>query len=236
MVLIKTFVEGFDELIGGGFLPGTVNLICGTTGSMKSALTYSILYKNVDSGMRALYLTLEQSERGMIQQMRNFGWDPDKLRGSLRILDRYKIQEQLEAIYRKTFLEILIEHLLLIKSEFNFNLLAIDCLSALQTLSLLRSPRQELFKFFEWLRKLDTTSFLVSEMSPDSAKYGRYDEAFLSDGIIHLTMEPVSDTRVQRRITCVKIRNSAHSTDWYALLFDDGKFHATKAIQDLMGE
>ena len=37
---------------------------------------------------------------------------------------------------------------------------------------------------------------------------------------------------VQRHIRCVKMRAIDHSTDFYSLLFDDGRFKATKVIGD----
>jgi len=41
--LIKTFVRGFDEEIGGGIPQGHVVLVAGPPGTMKSSLAYSIL-------------------------------------------------------------------------------------------------------------------------------------------------------------------------------------------------
>jgi KaiC/GvpD/RAD55 family RecA-like ATPase len=227
---VKTFVKGFDEVLRGGIPAGTVTLVAGTTGTMKSAFVYSILYHNACAGSRALYVALEQQQNSLFAQMKNFGWSLENVRGSFTVLDRYAVQEHMQEVYRRTFFEILLEHLVMLKSELHYTLLAIDCISALETLAELRKPRFELFKFMDWLRKLETTSFIVSEMSPDSNKYAKYDESFLSDGIIHMKMEEVGETSVQRRIRCVKLRNSAHSTDWFALLFKDGMFEITRAI------
>jgi len=229
---IKTGVEEFDKIVDGGIPAGSVVLITGTPGSMKSSFAYYVLYENALKGKKGVYVALQQNEKNIRQQMETFGWKTENVMGNLYILDRYKIQEGGERMYKKTFMDILLEHLLLLKQDFNYELVAVDCLSAMETISELRKPRSEMFTFFEWLRKLDTTSFLMSEMSADSKSYSRYGEESLADGIIHLKMEAISDVKIQRRIRCVKMRTSKHDTDWHTLLFSDGKFRATEVISE----
>src|SRR5438445_422903 len=59
---MKTYVEGFDEALGGGIPRGSLVLVAGTPGTMKTALTFSILYENVKAGSKALSITLEESQ------------------------------------------------------------------------------------------------------------------------------------------------------------------------------
>lgn len=229
---IKTYVEGFDEILNGGVPKGSAVLITGTTGNMKSSFTYSVLHENALRGKKGVYVALQQNEKNLRQQMENFRWKKEDVKGKLYILDRYKIQEGLEKVYRKGFMDILLEHLLLLKQSFDYEIVAVDCLSAMETMSDFRKPRSEMFKFFDWLRKLDTTSFLVSEMNQDSPQYAMHDEEFLADVIIHMKMEEISDVKIQRRIRCVKMRTSRHSPDWHTLLFSDGKFRVAEVISE----
>ncbi|MEW6070553.1 MAG: RAD55 family ATPase, partial [Candidatus Thermoplasmatota archaeon] len=115
---IKTYVEGFDEILNGGIPHGSVVLIAGTTGTMKSSFAYSILYNNARHGIKALYLALQHSEKNLLAQMENFGMPYEKVAGSLYILDRYKLQEGIEKYFKKTFFDTLLEHLLLLKQDF----------------------------------------------------------------------------------------------------------------------
>src|SRR5713226_7008762 len=62
---LKTYVEGFDEALGGGIPRGSLVLVSGTPGTMKTALTFSILYENVKAGSKALYITLEESQEDL---------------------------------------------------------------------------------------------------------------------------------------------------------------------------
>ncbi|MFQ5553017.1 MAG: RAD55 family ATPase, partial [Thermoplasmata archaeon] len=47
MERVPTFVEGFDQALGGGIPEGSVVLVCGTPGTMKTSLVFSVLYHNV---------------------------------------------------------------------------------------------------------------------------------------------------------------------------------------------
>jgi len=102
----------------------------------------------------------------------------------------------------------------------------------LELLAEFKSPRADLFHFFEWLRDQDITTFLISEMSQDSNAYAKYDEDFLADGIFHVKMEKVDDINIQRRLRCVKLRSANHSMNFFTLLFHDGVFEVTKVIGD----
>lgn len=223
---IKTYVENFDEILNGGIPKNSIILVCGTTGCMKSSFVYSILYNNRNE-RNVIYVSFEQSKESLRSQMHGFGYT-----GELVIKDRTDIAKGIENIRGKNFMEIFVEYLKLIKKEYNYELIAIDSLPALEVVAELKKPRAELFKFFDSLKNMNVTAFLISEMSQDSNSYGRYDEDFLVDGIIHLKMEEVSDIKVQRRIRCVKLRNSNHSPDWYTLLYSGGVFQAAQVISE----
>ena len=51
---VKTFIQGFDEALGGGIPRGHVVLMSGSPGTMKTSVTFSILYNNVKAGSKGL--------------------------------------------------------------------------------------------------------------------------------------------------------------------------------------
>ena len=56
---IKTYVRGFDDVLGGGIPEGFVVLVSGAPGTMKSSLTFSILYQNaLQENRKSAYFTL----------------------------------------------------------------------------------------------------------------------------------------------------------------------------------
>jgi KaiC/GvpD/RAD55 family RecA-like ATPase len=108
----------------------------------------------------------------------------------------------------------------------------IDSLTVLQTLARFDRPREQMFQMFEWLRDLKATTLLISEMRTKSDEFGAFGEEFLADGIIHVKMERVDDANIQRRIRCVKLRGSAHSPNYYTLMFENGYLQATRVIAE----
>ena len=80
----------------------------------------------------------------------------------------------------------------------------------------------------------DSTTLVVAER-PDvvvhgNVVYGRWAEDFLADGILHLRQYLVSDVEVARRVRIVKMRGTRHETGYMALLVDDGRLRATRAM------
>lgn len=79
---IKTYIDRLDEQLEGGIPKGTISLICGVAGCMKSSFAYTILYNNAVAGnKKGLYITLEQEVQNLKQQMETLGMneESDKL-------------------------------------------------------------------------------------------------------------------------------------------------------------
>ncbi len=109
----------------------------------------------------------------------------------------------------------------------------IDTYAALYSLAHLANPRRELFHFFGFLRSLDATCFLISEVpTGDGGKISSFDEEFLSDGILYLRLFEKGETDVQLRLRCVKMRRAHHEHGYYALIRNNGRFQITRAISE----
>ena len=79
---------------------------------------------------------------------------------------------------------------------------------------------------FEFLRDLNITSFLISEMPLDGSKFSEYEiEDFLSDAIIVIKLTPFR-RQVVREISVVKMRATACNNDIFSLEFKNGQFYA----------
>lgn len=228
---VPTFVEGFDEALGGGIPRGHVVLICGTPGTMKTSLAFSILYNNVkERGARALYVTLEESYEDVVLAMEDLGMtDVDDM--ELYVLDVGRIRlEHQEEEGQKVWLQLLKEYIDKRVTLQDYHLLAIDSLSGLYSLSPLTSPRQELFHFFSFLRGLGTTTLLISEIPFHSNRLVPYEEDFLADGIFLLRQVDVAETDVQLRLRCVKMRRAKHDHSYFALVREADRFRTTSII------
>ena len=104
-------------------------------------------------------------------------------------------------------------------------IVVIDSMSALYSLTTFKNPRSELFVFFEKLRDLGITVFLITEMfDPDKDIFGTYGvEEFLADSIIHLKTEK-SGKGTNLFLGIVKMRETNHDRDYYPLIVDKHGF------------
>ncbi|HEY7587588.1 MAG TPA: ATPase domain-containing protein [Thermoplasmata archaeon] len=234
---IPTFVEGLDDILGGGIPQGHVVLLSGHPGTMKSTLAYAILHGNAkERGAKGLYVTLEQTRKSLESQMETMGFDVNAVRTGVHLLDVGTIQKELGKSATKPWMEFLRRTLETKKDIDGVDLIVLDSLDALEVIARLQDRRADLFQFFEWLRDFGATTLLVAEATPESSLIGlegtpvHKDETFLADGIIELKMHPISDVEIQRRIRVVKMRSSNHKTGFHALVFEDGRFQVTPVI------
>lgn len=232
---IKTYIDGFDKHLGGGIPKGHIVLIAGTAGTMKSSVGYNILYYNaLEDGLKGAYLSLEQDKESLLDHMGGLGMNHENVKDKLVVLDIGKTRLETEDYgLRKSWSFIIKDLIESIKRERGLDLLVIDSLNIYETMSGVEDPRMELFEFFKWLKSLNLTCFLISEMSMDSKEFSKHGGDFLSDGIIHLAIEMVDDVHSHRRIKCVKMRGSNHSTDYFALIFGSSKFRIPMGISDV---
>src|SRR5437773_10222643 len=85
---ISTYIEGLDEVLGGGFPVGHVVLLSGLPGTMKSTLSYAILHRNAkERGARCLYVSLEQTRMSLEDQMAAMGFGVEEVRGDGHFVD-----------------------------------------------------------------------------------------------------------------------------------------------------
>lgn len=237
---IPTYIEGFDEHLEGGVPVGSIVLVAGSTGTMKTSVAYSILHNNAANGRKGLYISLEQNEKSVLRQMGKLGFDTNKVVNNLLLfdvgsmmIDEKGAQENWVASVIKT-----IQH---VKEGEGCDLLVMDSLNAYALLGGPHFNRKTLFKFFEWLRKLNITAFILVETldlfshTPlgklAEINSGGQGEFFLADGIISLKMLEINQVEVQRRIRILKLRGTNHSTSYFTLDFKDGKFRAAWALE-----
>ncbi|MFQ5885520.1 MAG: RAD55 family ATPase, partial [Thermoplasmata archaeon] len=178
---IGTHVKGLDERMGGGIPAGFTVLICGPSGSLKSSLAFSILYhSSKDQGLGGLYLSVEQSKESLLGQASSLGLSMENV-DTLNVVDLAKLRRETRKSEEENLIATLQDMLAKYNEEFDLQLLAIDSLDALYALSTLENPRNEIFRFFEALRDLKLTSFLVSEMPRVGGSFGKHGvEEFLS--------------------------------------------------------
>jgi KaiC/GvpD/RAD55 family RecA-like ATPase len=229
---IKTYIEGFDDLLDGGIPKGSLVLICGTPGTMKTTLAYSILHSNASNGSKGLFITLEENQEGILGAMEELGMKSlDD--SSLYILDVGQIRrEHKSEEVAKDWFDILSKYIEQRVGEDKFDLVAVDSLSALYSLFKMDNPRRDLYHFFGFLKELGTTTLMVSEIPYGKDRLVSFEEDFLADGIFLLKQYEVGETNVQLRIRCVKLRKSNHFQGYLTLIRAKDKFAVTRVISE----
>ncbi|MDH2905682.1 MAG: ATPase domain-containing protein [Methanomassiliicoccales archaeon] len=228
---IRTYVEGFDKVIGGGIPQGNIVLLSGRPGTMKSSMAFNMLYKNAsNNGIGSVYVSFEQGKQSLIRQMKSMGMDVEGEK-RIRIVDLGNVREELEqAETDETVISVLREHLSNIVKEAQTEILVLDSLDVLDISVGAASRRSQIFFLFEWLREMNLTSVLISESDPEEVMEKGREEGYLSDGIINLSLSSEETDAVRRRIRCVKMRNTEHDTSYYSLQFQDGRFVVTQSM------
>ena len=86
---VKTGIKGLDEMLGGGFLRDTANLVEGAPGTGKTTLGMQFIYNGiVQANEPGLIITFEEFPRQYYRDAAAFGWDFHDLenKGLLKII------------------------------------------------------------------------------------------------------------------------------------------------------
>ena len=231
MRLISTNIKGLDKEIGGGIPVGSIVLLSGTPGTFKSAMAYSMLHMAArNDNWVGIYLLLEQSSDSLISQMERMGKPMDPSSGkNMVVSDVGRIRAAMEKFStQNNWMDALKTYIEYLVGERRAKLLVIDSLPVLEILAGSRNRRDYLFNLFEWLRDLGTTTILISEKGSLDEPYG--EEEFLADGVFQLSLSPVGEVDLQRRIRCIKLRGMNHNTSMFALELKKGDFRIAPAI------
>ncbi len=226
---IPTYVAGLDEKMQGGIPKGHIVLLAGVSGSMKSSLGFSMLYNAVLEGKTSgIYVTLEQGKDSLGSHMAGMGMDVQdpRVRSRIAIIDLADLRVQLDSqgmTDSVDWMGQLIKQLANYRDSIGFEVVVFDSLGAFFTLTKMENPRDEIFRFFEAIRRMGLTGIVICEMMGESKnQYGEFGiEDYLSDGVIHLVMDRNGDA-VNRKIGVVKMRHTDHILGYRPYRWDSG--------------
>ena len=217
-----TGISGLDEITFGGLPRGRPTLVCGSAGCGKTLLAMEFLVRGATQfDEPGVYVTFEESEEELAQNVRSLGFDVDALvqRGRLAFdyvhIDRREIEEtgeyDLEGLFVRLGLAI---------DSIGAKRVVLDTMESLfdgfSNMALLRS---ELRRLFRWLKDRNLTVVITGERG-DGTLTRQGLEEYVSDCVILLDHR-VDEQISTRRLRVVKYRGTTHGTNEYPFLIDE---------------
>lgn len=214
---IVTGISGFDRLFEYGIPKGTAVLIAGGAGSGKTIFCLQTLGYHANQGKKCFYMSFEESEERLMQHMKDFGWDADRLvkSGNLKI-QRYSpfdITRSVDAMLAKEKGELLIDiEPVIIPKSFRPDFVVIDSVTSVGSAFTGREDSYRIYieRLFRFLEKLESTNFLITETKQMPEIFSMTGvEEFLADGVIVLYNIRRGDVR-ERALEVLKMRGANH--------------------------
>ncbi len=211
MERIKTGIAGFDEMVYGGFLPQSANLIEGAPGTGKTTFGMQFIYNGITLyNQPGLILTFEEFAQQYYDDAASLGWDLRALEKAnrLRVImtspevshaDLARVDGRIQATI----------------SEIGATRILVDSLSHFDRLS--EDPvtrRGLLYSFINSLKREGLTSLLTRE-SPaliGEIEGPEEDVAFVADSYILLRYVEI-ESAIRKALLVLKLRGSDHAKD-----------------------
>jgi len=210
--MFKETINGLDKILHTEIPSGSVVLVTGAPGTLKSGLVFNLISNHLKSeSFSGLYVTLEQTKESHLKNMECLGLNRPE---SLHIFDCRDMREEWKDS-EPDMIKMTEDVIDYYKDKHNdLNVFALDSLNALYALSNVSNLRRNMYYFFTRLRELGLTSFIIVETPQLGSSVQLEDssikpEQFLADGVIELGTRESSDD-VKRYIQIRKMRSARH--------------------------
>jgi circadian clock protein KaiC len=207
---VKTGVIGFDNLIEGGLVEGSVNLLSGGAGTGKTIFGCQFILQGLREGEPGVYVTLEEDKEDILNDIAIFGWDKElreyEKKGMFLMASEFpskisdlqtKVTESIERVNAKRFV---------------LDSLSIAEMGWAEEKDVTKL-RREIFDMMRALKRTKTTSLLIVELRGTKALSTLGFEEFLADGVILLHYLEYSALGTARSLMIRKMRRTDHATE-----------------------
>ena len=204
---VRTGVSGLDELLGGGLIEGSANLMVGATGTGKTTLGMQFLYNGVvQYDEPGLLVTFEEFPYSLMRDAQSHGWD----------LAAQEKANKLRIVFTspRVFLANLespTSPLSRIIREWDVRRVVLDSVTHLTRIT---SDPVKLRKLetatVNGLKREGVTALLTCEADGSRLRLDRDRLAYVVDTIL-LARHVEVDSAIQRALMVLKMRGSAHA-------------------------
>lgn len=213
---VPTGIYGLDDLMGGGFRENTINVIRGGTGVGKTTFALQHSLNAINHGEQILFVSFEMSEKQILRDCMDIGWDDIK----------YHIeQENLKIIHifgeDLTFPSLDLAEIFKTSLPHKCQRIVIDPLTY-PTFYSEKENRKSLSTIFQELRKVGTSLIVLEE--PENGTHSNNGSAmplYLADTVIHLQNLGFGEL-YDRTLRITKHRGSKHGDSLYPYTIETG--------------
>ncbi|MCE5272475.1 hypothetical protein LLH00_14445 [bacterium] len=215
MELIRTGIEGLDEVLYGGIVPDNMLLLEGTPGAGKTTLGIQYIHSGaLLYNQPGIIITFEEEPEKLYRDAGVFGWDLAGLekKNLLRI-----IPSSPEALRE-----------MLLQSESPFSRLSraigagrilVDSITHFRRLTdNTQELRVLLSKFLAGLKKITTSAVLIKEIET-AEREGANIEEYVADTVLRLSYEQRGKHRRERFLEVIKSRGQNHISGRHSFKF-----------------
>jgi circadian clock protein KaiC len=208
---VKTGIKGLDEMLLGGFLLETANLVEGAPGTGKTTLGMQFIYNGITQfNEPGLILTFEEFPQQYYHDAKRFGWDFRGLEqaGKLRVI-------MTSPEVSKADLERVEGRISSMVHEIGARRILVDSLSHFERLTDDPSDlRSILFSFINSLKREGLTSVLTRESNAIIGESDSAEEeaAFVVDSYLMLRYVEI-ESAIRKALLVLKLRGSDHAKD-----------------------
>jgi len=229
---VTTGIKGFDEMLNGGFLSGSMVLVRGAPGTGKTSLAIQFLVHGATKHNEpGLFISFEEFPSSLYRDAGALGWNLKELEASGRLHLMFTSPEVFLASLESS--DSPLNQLIL---DANIRRLVLDSMSHFDRLT---DDVQELRHIYtsvaNGLRRERVTAMLLGEESP--AEYRRAFKgglSFIVDTIVMLRYVEI-ESAMQRAIVVLKMRGSNHAKEIRRYEIDTGGLAILDAFEDRQG-
>jgi circadian clock protein KaiC len=230
--LVSTGVPGLDDLMGGGFAPGSAILVSGPAGSGKSSLAIQFLAEGMQRGEHGVLAMFEETPHKYLEQATGFGID----------LQQMADRQQLKLIYLRPLDLSVDETLHEIQAgveEIGAKRVVIDSLTGLEIAlapNFEQDFRESLYRLIGALTGANVAIMMTVENNDNytELRFSPHAVSFMTNDII-LQRYVEIDSQLRRVMTVVKTRSRRHPSDLRLYEITDQGIIVGELLRDYQG-
>lgn len=216
---VPTGINGFDELIQGGFERNSSILVVGSAGTGKTIFAMQFLYKGATEFKEpGVMISFSEEKSSLYKHALQFGWDFEALEKENKFRLLFYRPHQITKILEEGGGQIKD-----VLSEIKAKRVVIDSITAYALLfNDEYKRREEILEFFNLLSKWGITSIIIAEDDPHNVEKKEGSISFISDAVISMYYQQDEERGLRiHSLEVLKMRGTRHTNKLCAINFED---------------